>query len=91
MKSGKQRKAEIKAHRVQRDRVHEPRVDDGPAGARLVAGISGLAALEQLLGLDRRPTIADLASSLDCSPGAVAAVLAKRGDTDMANAVRRLR
>lgn len=67
------------------------RPDQGTlAGARLAAGTSGLTALEQLLGLEQ-PTVADVAAGLDCSPGAVPAVLAKRGDTPMANAARRLR
>ncbi len=60
------------------------------SGARLPAGTSGLATLEQLLGLER-PTIADLASALNCSLGAVVALLAKRGDTQMASAARRMR
>lgn len=60
------------------------------SGARLPAGASAVVAVEQLLGIER-PTIADLASSLECSIGAVPAILAKRGDTHMANAARRLR
>nr|QGW61229.1 hypothetical protein ICEMyc226_00197 [Mycolicibacterium sp.] len=59
------------------------------SGARLRAGTSGLATLKQLLGLEQ-PTMADLASGLNCSLGAVVALLAKRGDTHMANAARRL-
>lgn len=60
------------------------------SGARLPAGVSAVVAVEQLLGIER-PTIADSASSLECSIGAVPAILAKRGDTHMANAARRLR
>lgn len=55
---------------------------------RIAATVAGRARLEQLTGLTGKAlTAAALAASLDCAPGEISGILARRGDDDLAATV----